>query len=66
MGNKWFRTICNYILRYLGFEPSQDIIPIVNTEANDDNCIASCSDAILGLYESTSAEEVRAKSGSGS
>ena len=51
------------ILRYLGFESSQNIIPIVNTEGNVDNCSAIGLTSEIGSTESAPAEEVRATSG---
>jgi hypothetical protein len=53
------------ILRYLGFEPLQDIIPIVTTEGNgnDYSCGALCLSAEIGSTDTVNAEEVRATSG---
>ena len=51
------------ILRYLGFESSQNIIPIVNTEENVDNCSVIGLAAEIGSTDTTNAEEVRATSG---
>jgi uncharacterized protein YwlG (UPF0340 family) len=51
------------ILRYLGFESSQNIIPIVNTEGNGHSCGALCLAAEIASTDTVNAEEVRATSG---
>jgi hypothetical protein len=61
----WSRSRYNCILRYLGFESSQNIIPTVQIEGTGivHSCGAVCLAAEIGSTDTTNAEEVRATSG---
>jgi len=59
----WSRSRYNCILRYLGFELSQDIIPTVKIETNCHTGDAVGLAAEICSTESAIAEEVTATSG---
>jgi len=59
----WSRSRYNCILRYLGLELSQDIIPTVNIETNCHTGDALGLAAELSSTETAIAEEVTATSG---